>query len=127
MRDCVASLEATSLFGNLQRTYRSPKASPVSSLRVSDVQHRENLDLKIPIWLNTLPLGVFPRIEVATIEISLIKLLRTNNFVGKVYFNFAKRKKNFEDCLKLKWKLYKKLESEIKLCKTLLLIAESKI
>jgi hypothetical protein len=49
MRDCVASLEATSFFENLRRTYRSSRASLVSSLRVPNVQHGENLDLKVPV------------------------------------------------------------------------------
>jgi hypothetical protein len=69
----VASLEAISLFGNMLRTYRNPKASPVSSMKVWDVQHGENLDLKVPALLHTLPSGGFPRIKITTIEIFLFK------------------------------------------------------
>jgi hypothetical protein len=51
------------------------EVSPVSSLRASDVQNGwENQVPRGPALLHRLPLGVSPRIELTTLEISLIRL-----------------------------------------------------
>ena len=42
-------------------------------------QHGENLDLKVLVWLHTLPSCGFPRIKTTTIKVSQIELLHTNN------------------------------------------------
>ena len=75
MKGCVASLEATSLFGNLRRTYRSPME--LTSKFTKGVGCPKRVGSQVPrgpALLHRFPLGVFPRIELTTFEISLIKL-----------------------------------------------------
>ena len=56
----------------------APKASPTSSMKVPEVQHVEKLDLKVPVWLHTLPSFGFPNIKITPFEIVLINLLCTD-------------------------------------------------
>jgi hypothetical protein len=80
MKGCVASLEATSLFGNLRRTYRSPR--DLTSKFTKGVGCPKRVGSQVPrgpALLHRFPLGVFPRIKVATIEISLIILSPLTN------------------------------------------------
>jgi hypothetical protein len=78
MKGCVASLEATSLFGNLRRTYRSPR----------DLTSKFTKGVGCPKWVGSqVPrgptllhrLGIFPCIKVTTIKISLIILSPLTN------------------------------------------------
>jgi hypothetical protein len=72
----VASLEASSLFGNLmQRTYRNPRGLTSKFTKgVGCPKRVGNQVSRGPALLHRLPLGVFLRIELTTSKISLIKL-----------------------------------------------------
>jgi hypothetical protein len=75
MREYVASLEATSLFGKLWRTYRSPRGLTSKFTKgVRCPKQVGNQVPRVPALLHTLPLGIFPHIEIETSEVSLIKL-----------------------------------------------------
>jgi hypothetical protein len=80
MKVCVASLEATSLFGNLRRTYISPRDLTSKFTKGAGCPKRVGCQvLRGPALLHTLPLGVLPYIKVATIDISLIILSPPTN------------------------------------------------
>jgi hypothetical protein len=75
MKGCVASLEATSLFGNLRRTYRSPRDLTNKFTKGIECPKRVGSQVpRGPALLHTLPLDAFPCIKGATIDISLIIL-----------------------------------------------------
>jgi hypothetical protein len=75
MREYVASLEASSLFGNLRRTYRNPRGLTSKFTKgVGCPKRVGNQVPRGPALLHRSPLGVFPRIELTTSEISLIRL-----------------------------------------------------
>jgi hypothetical protein len=92
MREYVASLEASFLFGNLQRTYRNPRG--LTSKFTKGVGCPKRVGSQVPrgpALLHRLPLGISPCIELTTSEISLIKLqTRFIDFARLKEINFVK-------------------------------------
>jgi hypothetical protein len=93
MREYMDFLEASSLFENLRRTYRNQRGLTSKFTKgVGCPKRVGNQVPRGPTLLHRLPLGVFPRIELTTSDISLIKLQTR-------FIDFARMKEiNFLTC-----------------------------